>query len=404
MNIFSIFTLLSLFYVYQAFRLGQTIWGDWANFKKNPMTQLQKQRANRAAFFIVVPFSVAIHELAHALAIWLFGGQVVGGGFFFFWGYVVPSGTFSPFENWFISLAGTIGSLLVGLSVWLYYRGSSSNTLHYFGVRAVREQIILSLIYYPVFTAVSQIGDWRSIYDFAATPLWSSITAVFHTIILIGYFLMERQGRFDQLAFRTMAEKDKYDQLQTALKNGLDPKLQLQEIALLRENGLRRLAGNKLSGFIKQYPNNGDAYYELVLLQINTQQKAVPAIAYNNIQKAMALGISSKNKQVFAYRVIGQYHLDRGELETAIEQYGLGLKFFDLTQLNAFSSQEKSILASLFHARSLALKELSQFERAHQDIHQAIDLAMLNGNKTAVQQFEETRASINQAQQATIRS
>ena len=299
--------------------------------------------------------------------------------------------------HWFIGLAGTIGSLLVGISVWAYLRNSPSDTLSYFGLRSFREQIILSLIYYPVFTAVSQIGDWRIIYDFSQTPFWSGVTAVFHALILIGYVVMERRGGFDQLAFNSLAEKESIEQLQTSLKNNPDPKLQLQEIAIYRERGLRREATKKLNAFLKQYPNNGDAFFEQALLQINTQETAVPPIAFQSIQKAVDLGISSKNRKLFAYRIIGQYHFDQGDLQTAVEQYNLGLKLIDLSQpFDTFSSQDQSTIASLLEARSIAYKEQSQSDKALMDISQALEFANLLNNKGLIQRFEETRARILQ--------
>ncbi len=395
MNIFSIFTLLSLFYVYQAFRLGQAIWRDWANFKANPMTHLQKNRVNRAAFLIVVPPAVLLHELAHAVAIWLFGGEVVGGGFFFFWGFVSHRGVYTPFESWFISLAGTLGSLLVGIGVWLFYRRNASETLRYLGIRSLREQIILSLIYYPVFTAVSQIGDWRTIYDFSQTPFWSSLTAVVHAIILIGYGISERRGVFDRIAFRSKSEQQEFTQLQDAIKNNPNPAIQLQEISFLRERGLLRESQNKLKAFIQQYPNNGDAYLELALFQINKQQTAVPQVAFESLQKAVDLGISTDGKAIFAHRAIGQYHFDRGQFDSAIEHYNVSLKKIDLSRDNdAYSSQEQVNVMTLLYARSLAYAELSRFDKALQDVERAIQLALLRKDETAVKQYQETQSKM----------
>ena len=101
------------------------------------------------------------------------GGQVAEFHYRAFWGYVVPIGSFTAAQSWFIAIAGTLASLAFGLFVWWVFRRASSSTLRYFGLRAFRFQVYFSLIYYPLFTLLGFDGDWRTIYDFSATPLLS---------------------------------------------------------------------------------------------------------------------------------------------------------------------------------------------------------------------------------------
>ncbi|MEO0356338.1 MAG: hypothetical protein AAF268_16080, partial [Cyanobacteria bacterium P01_A01_bin.3] len=66
--------------------------------------------AQQVAFFLCIPLAVLVHESGHALATWQVGGQVLEFQWRGFWGYVVPYGTFSQLEFWWIALAGNLAS------------------------------------------------------------------------------------------------------------------------------------------------------------------------------------------------------------------------------------------------------------------------------------------------------
>lgn len=108
--------------------------------RQEPLTGEKQRLAEQAAFFLGVPPAVFVHELAHAVAVLAFGGQVAEFGYRVFWGYVVPQG-FTALENWIIALVGTLGSLGFGALLWLVLRRHESRTLQYFGLRAFRFQI-----------------------------------------------------------------------------------------------------------------------------------------------------------------------------------------------------------------------------------------------------------------------
>ena len=149
-SIFSLFNILAILYIIRSAQLGITIWREWPDLKSEPLTPHKKSLANQASFFIVIPIAVFVHEAAHALAVILAGGEVVEFNYRVFWGNVVHQGTYTPVQLWLIAIAGTLGSLLVGLAFWLLTRHSQSSFLRYFGLRAVRFQIYFSLIYYPL--------------------------------------------------------------------------------------------------------------------------------------------------------------------------------------------------------------------------------------------------------------
>ena len=81
-----LFNVLALLYIGRALQLVVQIIRNWAELRQEPLTRAKQQQAEQAAFFVGVPPAVLVHELAHAVAIWLFGGQVVEFGYRVFWG------------------------------------------------------------------------------------------------------------------------------------------------------------------------------------------------------------------------------------------------------------------------------------------------------------------------------
>lgn len=66
------------------------------------LTMDERQRLTRLALFVLVPLSVILHELGHAVMVKAFGGQIVGWGFYLYYGYVEHTGYYTP-----ISLHGS---------------------------------------------------------------------------------------------------------------------------------------------------------------------------------------------------------------------------------------------------------------------------------------------------------
>jgi hypothetical protein len=144
---FGLFGLISFFYLYRAVRLGYAIWQDRAAFVGEPLRRQDKSWASEAAFLIAVPPSVLVHELFHALVVWGLGGKIVDFGFYFYAGYVVPDRAFPAVQSWWISTAGTIGSLLFGILLYLFLRNHRSTTMRYFARQALGcKSTLLSLV------------------------------------------------------------------------------------------------------------------------------------------------------------------------------------------------------------------------------------------------------------------
>lgn len=390
MAIFGLFNLISLLYILRSVQLTAVIWREWQTFRQPPLTPRQKHLAEQASFFIAVPVGVLLHELGHALAVWGFGGQVVEFGYRAFWGYVVPRGSFTITQDWFISLAGTMASLLFGLGVWLGFRSSSSPALRYFGLRAFRFQTFFSLIYYPVFTLLGFEGDWKTIYDFGATPVWSGVTAVTHLALLILFWQGDRRGWFEMPAYRDLADQQRAFQLAT-VANDYDPQTQLRHIETLRRGGATNQAQTALRRLIAQHPDNGLAYLEMAALQ-SQGKRQIPAAALENARKALSLGLPDQGA-AFAHQLLGQYHLEVGRLDNAHNHLSEGVALLGGTDETAAGKK-----AQLLSLRSRVYRQQGKTALALQDLEQAVAAAQRTGHEQLVAYYQDELAVF--AQQA----
>lgn len=393
-----IFYALSLVQAYRAWRLARVIGAGWQNFKKNPLTRRQAALADGAAFYLAVPPAVLIHELFHAIPIWAFGGRVVRCGYGFYWGFVQPNQAFPATEEWFISLAGTLGSLGFGLVLWLLLRRHRSRALRFFALRALRFQVYFSLIFYPVFTAVTFIGDWRIIYDFPATPVLSAATAVVHAALLGFFWWADRRGRFEMVAHETAAGQQQFETLKEALAlNPNDSQRRLQYIDALRQGGAKNRAKVQLNRFLEQNPNSAQGYLQLAALQSEGGNN-ISTAAVKNAQKALDLGLSNGRRLLFVHQLLGRHHLNRGDDQKAVAHLSDAL-----TLSEKIDQQRGDVVyqAQLHYWRSQAYRRQRRHEMAYQDMQQAVTLAQSAG---AGKMAERYRSELHLLEKQTGRS
>ncbi len=378
-SIFSLFNILALVYIFRTAQISITVFREWKQIKSEPLTPHKKSLANQASFFIAVPIAVFVHEAAHALAIIAAGGEVAEFGYRVFWGYVVPQGTFTPIEMWVIAIAGTLGSLLTGVLLWLATRNAHSSTIRYFGLRAARFQIYFSLIYYPVFTLLGFDGDWRTIYDFSSTPLLSGVAAAAHIVILILFWLFDRQGWFEAPAFSRVTAQEQFEELSAeASAKPQDVALQLQVIDTLRRGGASRKAEYQLRQLLEQNPDSGIAYLELAVVQ-SAGKASVPKDAAENARQALELGLPAEGQAAFAYELIGRYQMERGKLEEAQKSF--------TEAINAVGpGANAAVMINLLIARSQVSRRQKNFNAAYQDLQQALSIAQRMGNEPMISQ------------------
>lgn len=357
-----IFALLSLAMAANAVRLARAIYQQWPDFVAEPLLPWKIGLVEQAAFLLAVPPGVIVHEFGHAVATWLFGGQIVGAGFGLYWGYVVPAGTFTAPQNWFISLAGTLGTLLYGLALWLLLRGHASSTLRYFGLRAFRFHLYYALIYYPIFTLLTVIGDWRTIYDFQATPQLSGATAVVHVVSLGLFWWADRRGRFE---------------IGLALPAGttpIAPEEMMQQIGQLLQQGAINQARSQLKAFLRRQPTWAAGYLQLASLE--STKLPIPAGAVQNARKALSLGLSDPQQIAFANSLLAQYELEMGHFEQAVRYLDESIH---LNQPANFPE----MAAHLYYLRAWTYRRWGKYELALADIEQAIGIGERSGREIA---------------------
>lgn len=202
------FGLLSLFYVFIGIRfLIQFIPRRKAIFDDN-FTPYDRSMLGQAAFFILLPISVALHELGHAIAIWAMGGQVLDFGFYFFSGYVSydPRG-FSDVQQTVIAFAGTFVNLLlivIALAVVFLKNPPLRAPWNELLLQFVFISGINALVFYPAMDLLLNIsGDWSQMYRSGVPWLTAIIVIVQVAFIAAGWWGMHNPGVRDRIAQRT---------------------------------------------------------------------------------------------------------------------------------------------------------------------------------------------------------
>src|SRR5918998_1093722 len=117
------FALISLFYVILGVRLIYQLARNFRQTFDRNFTHQDRMLVDQAAFFVLLPIAVALHELGHAIMIQLYGGEVLDWGFYGFAGYVAfDPRDFTDAQQIVIAAAGTaVNLLLAGIAVALVF-------------------------------------------------------------------------------------------------------------------------------------------------------------------------------------------------------------------------------------------------------------------------------------------
>jgi len=360
-----IFTVLSMLQFVAAVRLGGDIRQRWAEYQREPMRPWQKQMLDRAAFLLGIPLGVFVHELGHAVTVLLFGGEIVDVGYAFYWGYVGWQGSVTPWQRWLIALAGTIGSLVYGIGVWLILRRARSTSWRYFGLRVFRVHVFYSLVYYPIFTLITRIGDWDVIYDFGVTPQLSTMTLIVHAAVLGLFYLVDRRDMFDMPAFDGQADAEQFQALQArAAANPQDAEARLKLADAYRRSGMTNLAKQELATLLRYNPNSAEAYVQLAAIRADGKRQ-VPKQARDDAEKALRLGLSSPQGLAFANMLVGRYSIGVDQVDKAIEHYSQGIEA-------ARQGGNTNTTGRLYYLRAVAYRRKGQYAAAEADIQEAI--------------------------------
>ncbi|MEM8723373.1 MAG: M50 family metallopeptidase [Cyanobacteria bacterium P01_G01_bin.39] len=156
---------------------------SWSQFWDDKVILADQQLAQQLAIFVLLPIGVLLHEIGHSLATWQVGGIVKTFRWYFFSGYIIPTGDFSLAEYWWIVFAGNLVSILLALlSIFLITKVRKrivSEVLYFFACI----QSIYALIAYPASSLLTGTGDWTKIYNLNFQPQ-APFTLVAHLILL----------------------------------------------------------------------------------------------------------------------------------------------------------------------------------------------------------------------------
>lgn len=383
---------LSLLQAFRGVQLGQILWREWGEFKLEPLTPRKAWLGEQAAFFLAIPPSVAVHELFHALPIWAFGGRIARCGYGFYWGFVQADRFFLAEEQWFISLAGTLGSLLFGLTLWLVLRRHRSSSLRYFGLRSLRMQLYFSLIFYPLFSAFTFIGDWRIIYNFERTPQLSGLAVVLHGVGLALMWHGQRQGWFDLPQAESAAQLAQLRQTEAAAAaRPRDLASQLQHVKALRQAGLLSQAQREGQKLIRAFPDVGDGYVELALVQL-TNQAHFPRAVLEHLQQALARPIGQPDYLVIAHLLLGQHNLNLERAEKALNHLSYAIE--TAQNIPDQSEANRMRLAQAYYLRAMVHRRQNEMAPARRDIDKAIELARGSGRDELHEHFQTFKQSL----------
>lgn len=193
------FGLISLLYIALGVRVVWMMAQNWRKVWDRNFTTSDRMLVNQASFFFLVPISVLLHELGHAVAIWAFDREVVDWGFYGFAGYVAyyPIGL-SDVQRTIISASGSVVNLLLcvgALAVVLFWKPP---------LRAAINELLIgftfisganAFIVYPVLDIASGMnGDWRQMYDSGVPWLTAVIVIAQIAILAAGYWIFTNPG------------------------------------------------------------------------------------------------------------------------------------------------------------------------------------------------------------------
>jgi len=191
---FGPFTFISLFYAVIGLRVIYALFTSWRATWDRTFTPADRNLVDQAAFFVLVPVSVALHELGHATAIWSMGGDVAGYGYYGFAGYVsYYPWQFSVVQQTFIASAGSLVNLalcLLAIGVVFFWKPPLRAAVNELLLQFAFISGLNAFVVYPVLDLFSGLnGDWRQMYDSGVPWLTAIIVTVQAATLGLGYWL-----------------------------------------------------------------------------------------------------------------------------------------------------------------------------------------------------------------------
>ena len=194
MGVDAVFNLIALAYAVLAVQVVRRVRAAGTLTFDDEVTAADRRLIFELAFFVLTPPAVALHELGHAAATWLFGGRVEEFWFAFYWGSVLPARVppFTSGEYAFIAAAGPLVTVLIGAAAiaWVVARpGRPARNLLLLTFGQL--QLIFALVFYPLISLPTGFGDFhilRTDLNDAIPQAGNLVTAAF----LLAAFLLMR--------------------------------------------------------------------------------------------------------------------------------------------------------------------------------------------------------------------
>jgi len=180
---FGTFAIISLIYCVIGVRVLYQVVRAWPSLWDRTFTASDRALIGQASFFLLVPISVALHELGHAVAVWSLGGSVTGFGFYVFAGYVSYDAAFTATQQIVVAAAGTAVNIVLcgaAVAVALLRRPPFRPPINELLIQFALISGVNALIVYPLLDFSSGLnGDFRQMYSFD-DPAASTVVLIVH--------------------------------------------------------------------------------------------------------------------------------------------------------------------------------------------------------------------------------
>lgn len=288
--------------IYSANKERQSLWDS-------TVTARDRDLLMRLTMFVLMPIVVFLHECGHAAAILLFGGKIAEFHYGLLWGYVVPSGFFTPEQILIIYLGGNVVEIICGLLAFLAACFISSPPVVALLIYLAVWSISGTTIVYALMSVLGMYGDWVAIYN-TAVRSWLPYIAVCHAILVLSV-LYALYGKAPRLWFAKKTRPEWARRRHAMLAKMATPPTEENYLDLAwidYEAGLDSLAADSVKKARHISPALADAIYLQGWLEVNR----------GNIDKAKSLFTEvSQNPQTGtilqarALMAIGQLEEDR---------------------------------------------------------------------------------------------
>jgi Zn-dependent protease len=186
------FALISLFYVILGVRVIYQLARSFRQTFDRNFTHEDRLLVDQAAFFVLLPIAVALHEIGHAIAIRLYGGEVLAWGFYGFAGYVAfDPRDFTDAQQIVIAAAGTaVNLLLAAIAVAFVFlkRPPFRAAINQLLIQFTWISLLNALVVYPLLDIVSGLnGDWTQMYG-GGVPALGLVILIIHVTVLAALF------------------------------------------------------------------------------------------------------------------------------------------------------------------------------------------------------------------------